>query len=70
MKLHHLLLFVHLAGVIVWVGGMSFAHFCLRPAALALPPAQRLALWSGVFGRFFPLVCWRLGRLCCPVSRC
>ncbi len=56
MKLHHILLFAHLAGVIVWVGGMAFAHFCLRPAALPLPPAQRLGLWSGVFGRFFPIV--------------
>jgi uncharacterized membrane protein len=56
MKLHHILLFAHLVGVIVWVGGMAFAHFCLRPAALPLPPAQRLGLWSGVFGRFFPIV--------------
>mgnify|MGYP000865131063 FL=1 len=56
MKLHHFLLFAHLAGVIVWVGGMAFAHFCLRPAALPLPPAQRLGLWSGVFRRFFPIV--------------
>lgn len=56
MKLHHILLFAHLASVIVWVGGMAFAHFCLRPAALPLPPAQRLGLWSGVFGRFFPIV--------------
>ncbi|MBP6801999.1 MAG: CopD family protein [Zoogloea sp.] len=63
MKLHHVLLFVHLAGVIVWVGGMSFAHFCLRPAALALPPAQRLALWSGVFRRFFPLVWLAIGAI-------
>ena len=56
MTLHHLMLFVHLAGVIVWVGGMSFAHFCLRPAALQLPPPQRLALWHGVLARFFPIV--------------
>ena len=56
MTLHHLMLFVHLAGVIVWVGGMSFAHFCLRPASLALPPPQRLALWHGVLARFFPIV--------------
>lgn len=56
MKHHHVLLFVHLAGVIVWVGGMAFAHFCLRPSALQLPPAQRLTLWHGVFGRFFPIV--------------
>ncbi|HMZ75748.1 MAG TPA: hypothetical protein PKX01_06180, partial [Rhodocyclaceae bacterium] len=56
MKVHHLLLFLHLAGVIVWMGGMVFAHLCLRPAALELPPAQRLSLWRAVFGRFFPLV--------------
>lgn len=56
MKHHHLLLLVHLAGVIVWVGGMAFAHFCLRPSAMQLPPAQRLSLWHGVFGRFFPIV--------------
>lgn len=56
MKHHHLLLMIHLLGVIVWIGGMAFAHFCLRPSALQLPPALRLSLWSGVFGRFFPLV--------------
>ena len=56
MKLHHLLLFIHLVGVIVWVGGMAFAHFCLRPAALPLPPAERLGLWSRVLGRFFTIV--------------
>ena len=56
MKLHHFLLFIHLAGVVVWVGGMAFAHFCLRPAALALPPAQRLGLWRAVLGRFFRIV--------------
>ncbi len=56
MKLHHFLLFVHLVGVVTWVGGMAFAHFCLRPAALALPPAQRLGLWRAVLGRFFPVV--------------
>ena len=54
MKLQALLLFVHLAGVVVWVGGMFFAYFCLRPAALAvLEPPQRLKLWSRVFARFF-----------------
>ena len=56
MKLHHFLLFIHLAGVVVWVGGMAFAHFCLRPAALALPPAQRLGLWRAVLGCFFRIV--------------
>lgn len=56
MTFRHLALFIHLASVVVWVGGMAFAYFCLRPAAMALPPAQRLPLWASVFGRFFPLV--------------
>lgn len=50
-----ILLFLHLSGAIVWVGGMFFAHFCLRPAALAtLSPAQRLPLWHAVLARFLP----------------
>lgn len=52
-----LLLLLHLAGVVVWVGGMFFAYVCLRPVAAAqLEPPQRLALWAGVFKRFFPWV--------------
>ena len=48
------LLLLHLAGVIIWVGGMFFAHFCLRPVAAAqLPPPQRLPLLAEVLGRFF-----------------
>jgi len=46
-------LFLHLIGVVTWVGGMSFGHHCLRPAVLALPPPQRLALMADVLGRFF-----------------
>lgn len=56
MTFQHISLFLHLVGVIVWVGGMAFAYGCLRPAAGALPPPQRLSLWVGVFSRFFPLV--------------
>ncbi len=55
--MHSALLFLHLAGVIVWVGGMFFAHFCLRPvAATQLQPPQRLPLLAGVLGRFFAAV--------------
>ena len=55
--MHDLLVFLHLAGVVVWVGGMFFAHQCLRPVVLAqLDGPQRLRLWDGVFGRFFPWV--------------
>jgi uncharacterized membrane protein len=51
------LLFLHLAGVIFWVGGMSFAYFCLRPAAARLlQPPERLGLWAATFGAFFRVV--------------
>ncbi|MCP5239011.1 MAG: CopD family protein [Zoogloeaceae bacterium] len=56
MRLHHLMLFLHLLGVIVWVGGMAFAWACLRPAAGALAPPERLALWVAVLKRFFAMV--------------
>jgi uncharacterized membrane protein len=50
-------LFLHLMGVVVWVGGMFFAWMCLRPvAAETLEPPLRLKLWAGVFARFFPWV--------------
>lgn len=49
--------FLHFLGVVIWVGGMYFAHQMLRPvAADLLAPPQRLPLWAGVFGRFFPVV--------------
>lgn len=52
----HPLLFLHLTGVVIWVGGMFFAYFCLRPAALqVLEPSQRLPLWVATFCRFFKL---------------
>jgi uncharacterized membrane protein len=48
---------IHVLAVIVWVGGMFFAHVCLRPVAVTeLEPPFRLKLWVGVFGRFFPVV--------------
>lgn len=47
------LLLVHLLGACAWIGGMFFAHFCLRPAAAeALAPAQRLPLWTATLARF------------------
>lgn len=48
------LISLHLVTAIIWVGGMFFAHMILRPAAIdVLEPPQRLALWRGVFKRFF-----------------
>ena len=49
--------FLHVASVVIWVGGMAFAYTCLRPtAAQQLEPPQRLTLWVGVFEKFFPYV--------------
>ena len=54
MKILYLL---HVLATVVWVGGMFFAHQCLRPAAVAqLEPPLRLKLWRAVFGRFLPWV--------------
>lgn len=48
---------LHVMAVVIWVGGMFFAYMFLRPvAASELDPPQRLTLWAGVFGRFFPWV--------------
>ena len=48
---------LHVLSVVLWVGGMFFAHMILRPAAVAqLEPPPRLKLWRHVFNRFFPLV--------------
>jgi uncharacterized membrane protein len=48
---------LHLLGVIVWVGGMFFAHMVLRHALnKALEPQDRLPLMLQVFDRFFPWV--------------
>jgi uncharacterized membrane protein len=50
-------LVLHILSVVIWLGGMIFAHQMLRPvAASVLEPPQRLALWAGVLSRFFPWV--------------
>ncbi|RLW71843.1 MAG: hypothetical protein B6D71_00030, partial [gamma proteobacterium symbiont of Stewartia floridana] len=48
---------LHLLAVIVWVGGMFFAHVILRPVLnQQLEPHQRLPLLLKVFDGFFPWV--------------
>jgi uncharacterized membrane protein len=52
--LYTTLLFIHLLGVVIWVGGMFVLHFAVRPAAAGqLPPPQRLPLLAMALGRFF-----------------
>ena len=45
---------LHLMGVVVWIGGMFFAHLALRPAAGALAPPMRLPLLRATLMRFLP----------------
>lgn len=47
---------LHVLLAVIWVGGMFFAYLVLRPVAGRLDPPPRLALWEGVFRRFFPWV--------------
>lgn len=65
---------VHLLAIIVWLGGMVFVHFFLRPSLATLEPPVRLRLMHEVLGRFFQAVLvvslltlgsgvWLLGRV-------
>lgn len=57
MNLLSLSLALHALAAVVWVGGMAFAYWFVRPVAgAALDAPARLALWRGVFARFFPVV--------------
>jgi uncharacterized membrane protein len=55
--MRNLLVFLHLAAAIFWMGGMAFMVLALRPAAHAqLQPPQRLPLMLQVTRRFFTIV--------------
>ena len=65
---------VHVLAIILWIGGMAFAHFFLRPAVAQLDAPVRLRLMHDVLGRFFQAVLvaalltlasgvWMLGRV-------
>lgn len=54
--MRNLALLLHLSAAIIWLGGMVFAHFCLRPAVAMLEPPQRLSLMAATLTRFFALV--------------
>jgi uncharacterized membrane protein len=56
MTLLALLKTLHVLGVIVWIGGMAFSQFALRPALPVLEPPTRVRLMHGVFARFFAIV--------------
>ena len=55
--MYDILKLLHLAAAIVWMGGMTFMLFALRPAALlALEAQPRARLMVPVWQRFFRLV--------------
>lgn len=54
--LYNALQLAHVLSIIVWIGGMVFAHFFLRPAAQQLEPPLRVRLMHDVLQRFFAAV--------------
>lgn len=54
--IYAILKLLHILSIVVWIGGMVFAHFFLRPAAMQLPAPQRVPLMHGVLQRFFSAV--------------
>lgn len=59
--LYNALKLAHVLSIIVWIGGMFFAHFCLRPAAQSLEPPLRLRLMCHVLQRFLAMVAVAIG---------
>ncbi len=47
---------IHLLSVIVWIGGMVFSHFFLRPALAELDPPVKARLMAAVLSRFLNAV--------------
>ncbi len=65
---------IHVLAIVVWIGGMVFAHFFLKPAVAQLEAPVRLKLMHDILGRFFRAVLvaslltlasgiWMLGRV-------
>jgi uncharacterized membrane protein len=54
--LYAILKTLHLLSIILWVGGMAFVLFFLRPALGSLQPPARVTLMRDVLRRFFGAV--------------
>ena len=52
---------LHVLAIVVWIGGMVFAHFFLRPAAMELEAAVRVRLMHATLQRFFAAVLVAIG---------
>jgi uncharacterized membrane protein len=71
---------VHLLAIILWIGGMMFTSWFLRPAVLQLEAEVRLKFMQNVLDRFFKAVfaasllvlvtgVWMIGRVAKQVSQ-
>jgi len=56
MTFYALLKTLHVLAIVLWLGGMLFTHFFLRPSLQLLEPPQRLRLMHEVLRRFFAAV--------------
>jgi uncharacterized membrane protein len=54
--IYAILKLIHVLAIVVWIGGMVFAHFFLRPAAMQLDAPQRVRLMHDTLQRFFSAV--------------
>ena len=54
--MRNLALLLHLCAAVIWLGGMVFAHFCLRPSVAMLEPPQRIGVMFAMLTRFFAIV--------------
>ncbi len=54
--IYQILNFVHVLSVVIWVGGMFFAHFAMRPAATGLEANVRIPFMIDALRRFFGVV--------------
>lgn len=54
--MYNALKFLHIFSIILWIGGMIFAHFFLRPSLALLEPNQRVLLMHATLKRFFGTV--------------
>lgn len=50
------LLFLHIFFASLWIGGMVYSLFFLKPALRAVPKEHQTVVIKGVFSRFFPAV--------------
>lgn len=53
---YSLLKLTHVLSIVIWLGGMVFAHFFLRPALTTLEAPQRVRVMHDVLARFFQTV--------------